>query len=287
MTGSNDSVTTDATTTQAGETRLAKGDYTKAMLRAWLLQNSFNYSNYQGNGYSYLIYPALRKIHGDDREALCRDLEQNCEFYNTNPNLIPFVTSLHLAMADQGVPYSEIRGLKMALMGPLAGIGDSLSQFCIAPLYSTVFSSLATAGMAFAPVGFWLAINATLLAIKTVMCNLGHKLGTAVIDRLSKSMALISETASMVGVTVIAGLAATFVKMKVGIEFAAGAAEEGVKQSTVNIQGMLDGIAPALLPMLCLMLMYYLIKKRGWNTYQLVILTIVAGVALSAAGILV
>lgn len=141
--------------------------------------------------------------------------------------------------------------------------------------------------MAFAPVGFWLAINATLLAIKTVMCNLGHKLGTAVIDRLSKSMALISETASMVGVTVIAGLAATFVKMKVGIEFAAGAAEEGVRQSTVNIQGMLDGIAPALLPMLYLMLMYYLIKKRGWNTYQLVILTIVAGVALSAAGILV
>ena len=50
---------------------------------------------------------------------------------------------------------------------------------------------------------------------------------------------------------------------------------------------MLDGIAPALLPMLYLMLMYYLIKKRGWNTYQLVILTIVAGVALSAAGILV
>ena len=284
MTGSNDSVTTDATTTQAGEPKLVKGDYAKAMLRAWLLQNSFNYSNYQGNGYSYLIYPALRKIHGDDRETLCKDLEQNCEFYNTNPNLIPFVTSLHLAMADQGVPYSEIRGLKMALMGPLAGIGDSLSQFCIAPLYSTVFSSLATAGMAFAPVGFWLAVNATLLAIKTVMCNLGHKLG---IDRLSKSMALISETASMVGVTVIAGLAATFVKMKVGIEFAAGAAEEGVKQSTVNIQGMLDGIAPALLPMLYLMLMYYLIKKRGWNTYQLVILTIVAGVALSAAGILV
>lgn len=119
MTGSNDSVTTDATTTQAGEPKLVKGDYAKAMLRAWLLQNSFNYSNYQGNGYSYLIYPALRKIHGDDRETLCKDLEQNCEFFNTNPNLIPFVTSLHLAMADQGVPYSEIRGLKMALMGPL------------------------------------------------------------------------------------------------------------------------------------------------------------------------
>ena len=75
--------------------------------------------------------------------------------------------------------------------------------------------------------------------------------------------------------------------MNVNIEFAAGAAEEGVKQSTVSIQGMLDNIAPKLLPMLYLLLMYYLIKKRNWNTYQLVILTIIVGVVLSVCGILV
>lgn len=273
--------------TGSNEKKLTKVDYTKTMIRAWILQNGFNYSNYQGNGYSYVIYPALRKIYGEDREGLCQDLAENCEFYNTNPNLLPFVTSLHLAMAEEGIPYSEIRGLKMALMGPLAGIGDSLSQFCLAPLYSTVFSSLAMQGMAFAPVGFLIAINATLLAIKAVMCDLGHKLGTSVIERLSKEMAIISACASMVGVTVIAGLAAKFVKMTVAIQFAAGAAEEGVKQSTVNIQGMLDNIAPALLPMLYMLLMYYLIKKRNWNTYQLVILTIIAGVLLSVLGILV
>ncbi len=266
---------------------LAKSDYTKTMLRAYLLQNGFNYSNYQGNGYSYVMYPALKKIYGDDVDGLCDHLMANCEFYNTNPNLLPFITSLHLAMAEEGTDFDNIRGLKMALMGPLAGIGDSLSQFCIAPLFSTVFSSLAMGGMAFAPVGFFLAMNGVLLGIKTVMCNLGHKLGTAVIDKLSKSMSLISEAASMVGVTVIAGLAAAFVKMNVSIEFAAGAVEEGVKQSTVSIQGMLDNIAPALLPMLYMLLMYYLIKKRNWNTYQLVILTIILGVALSCLGVLV
>lgn len=273
--------------TGSNEKKLVKSDYTKTMIRAWLLQNGFNYSNYQGNGYSYVVYPALKKIHGSDKEALCKDLKDNCEFYNTNPNLLPFVTSLHLAMADEGVPYSEIRGLKMALMGPLAGIGDSLSQFCLAPLYSTIFSSLAQQGLAFAPVGFWLAINGTLLVIKSVMCNLGYRLGTSVIDKLSQSMGLISECASMVGVTVIAGLAASFVKMNVNIEFAAGEVAEGVSQSTVSIQGMLDNIAPCLLPMLYMLLMLYLIKKRNWNTYQLVILTIVVGVALSVCGILV
>ena len=264
---------------------LTNRDYIKTMLRSYFLQNGFNYSNYQGLGYANVIYPALRRSTAMTSRLSARTWRRTA-IYNTNPVLVPFITSLHLAMADQGMDYDEVRGLKMALMGPLAGIGDSLSQFCIAPLYSTIFASLATSGLAFAPVAFFLAINATLLAIKTVMCNLGHKLGAAVVDKLSKSMSLISETASMVGVTVIAGLSATFVKINIGVDIA-GAVEEGVKQSTVNIQGMMDNIASSLLPMLYMLLMYYLIKKRGWNTYKLVILTVIIGVALSCAGVLI
>ena len=81
------------------------------------------------------MFPALRKLYGDDPERLAQELKDNCEFYNTNPNMLPFITSIHLAMADSGMKYDETRGIKMALMGPLAGIGDSLSQFCLAPLF--------------------------------------------------------------------------------------------------------------------------------------------------------
>lgn len=92
MTGSN---------TGAAQTPvLTNRDYIKTMLRSYFLQNGFNYSNYQGLGYANVIYPALKKIHGDDKQALCEDLEKNSEFYNTNPVLVPFITSLHLAMAD-------------------------------------------------------------------------------------------------------------------------------------------------------------------------------------------
>ena len=99
MTGSN---------TGAAQTPvLTNRDYTKTMLRSYFLQNGFNYSNYQGLGYANVIYPALKKIHGDDKQALCEDLEKNSEFYNTNPVLVPFITSLHLAMADQGMDYDR------------------------------------------------------------------------------------------------------------------------------------------------------------------------------------
>lgn len=112
--------------------KLTKKDYTKTTLRAYFLQNGFNYSNYQGLGYALVMYPAFKKLYGDNPAKLAEELENNCEFYNTNPNFLPFITSIHLAMAESGMEYDEIRGIKMALMGPLAGIGDSLSQFCIA-----------------------------------------------------------------------------------------------------------------------------------------------------------
>lgn len=266
---------------------LTNQDYTKSILRSYFLQNGFNYSVYQGLGYALSIYPALKKIYADDPDKLAEELEKNCEFYNTNPNLVPFVTSLHLSMVDAGSEYEDVRGIKMALMGPLAGIGDSLSQFCIAPLFSTIFSSLAMSGVAIAPLGFLAAMNGVLCTLKFIVGTQGKKLGTTIIDKLSESMGLISETANLVGVTVIAGLVATYVKMKVNINFAAGAAVEGVKQSTVNIQSLLDGIAPALLPVLYTALMYYLIKKKGMDTYKLVIITVILGVALSYFGILV
>ena len=248
--------------------KLTKKDYTKTTLRAYFLQNGFNYSNYQGLGYALVMYPAFKKLYGDNPAKLAEELENNCEFYNTNPNFLPFITSIHLAMAENGMEYDEIRGIKMALMGPLAGIGDSLSQFCIAPLL------------------FLICENVTLLAIKLVMGGYGRRLGTSMIDKLSEKMGVISEAASMIGVTVIAGLAATFVKMNVAITFSAGAIEEGVKQSTVDIQAMLDKVAPALLPVLYTALMYYLIKKKGVTTYWLVLITVVIGVALSCLGIL-
>lgn len=269
-----------------GSNKLTKRDYTKTTLRAYFLQNGFNYSNYQGLGYALVMYPALRKLYGNDKARLAKELQLNSEFYNTNPNFLPFITSIHLAMAENDMDYQEIRGIKMALMGPLAGIGDSLSQFCIAPLFSTIFASMAMEGIFLAPLMFLLAENVTLVSIKLAMGSYGRKLGTSMIDKLSEKMGIISEAAGMIGVTVIAGLAATFVKMKVAITFAAGEVAEGAKASTVDIQAMLDKVAPALLPILYTMLMYYLIKKKGMTTYKLVIITIVLGVALSFFGIL-
>lgn len=121
-------------------------------------------------------------------------------------------------------------------------------------------------------------MNTILTAIKLSTGLYGYKLGTTVIDKLSEQMATISRIANIIGVTVIAGLAATSVKIMVPITFAAGEVKADAKQSIVSIQGMLDKVAPALLPALFTLLVYYLIKEKKWTTYKLVILTVIIGI---------
>ncbi len=269
-----------------GSNKLAKSDYTKTALRAFFLQNGFNYSNYQGLGYANVIYPALKKYYGNDKKALAQDLEENVEFYNTNPHFLPFVTSLHLAMLENNRPQEEIRGIKMALMGPLAGIGDSLSQFCLAPLFSTIAASLASDGLIMGPIIFFVAMNTILTGIKLATGLYGYKLGTSFIEKLSEQMAVVSRAANIIGITVISSLAATQVKMTIPYTFAPSEEAMGASQKIVTIQGMLDKIAPALLPALFTLLMFYLIKYKKWTTYKLVILTVIIGIIGSWLGIL-
>lgn len=265
-------------------TKLDKNDYTKTTLRSYFLQSSFNYTTYQGIGYLYVILPALRKIYKDDEETLKEVALGNLEFYNTNPHLLPFGTSMHLTMFENGSSAAEARPIKTALMGPLAGIGDSIAQFGLAPLFSTIFAGLALNGMTIAPLLFWFAMIVSMLAIKLVMGDLGYRLGTSIIDTLSEQINKIASAANIVGVTVISALATQFVNLNLGIEYRT-TLESGEEQ-IVAFQEIFDQIMPNMLPVVLTVFVYYLIRKKGWNTYQLLGLLFVIGILGSVTGIL-
>ena len=262
---------------------LTKKDYLITSLRAFFLQNGFNYGNYQGLGYANILYPALKKIYKNNEDGLKETLEENIEFFNSSPHFVPFITSLQLVMIESERPTEEIRSIKMALMGPLSGIGDSLAQFCLAPLFSTIAASLAQDGMIAGPILFFLAMNGILLTIKLVTGLYGYKLGTSVIETLSDKMSQISAVASMIGVTVISGLAVSFVKVNVALKYVTTI--DG-KENIVSIQEMLDKIAPKMIPALFTIFVFYLLKKRKWTTYQVVGLTIVLGILGSVLGLI-
>lgn len=266
---------------------LTKKDYLITTLRSYLLQNAFNYTTYQGVSYLNVILPGLKKIYKNDEKKLKEIAIANLEFYNTNPHVLPFITNLQLAMYKDNQSIEDVRSIKMALMGPLSGIGDSIAQFGIAPLFSTIFAGLALSGLAFAPLGYWIAMLISMLAIKMLMGYLGYKLGTAAIKTLSSKIGEISEAANIVGVTVISSLATKFVKANLAIKYVTNVTiDNKTTEQIISIQEVLDKIMPNLLPVTVTIVVFYLLKKKKWNTYQLLILLFAVGIAFSTLGVL-
>lgn len=264
-------------------TVLTKKDYLNATLRSYVLQNAQNYGNMQGTGMLNTMWPQLRKIYANDESEFRRVAVSNLEFYNTNPQPYPFVSSIALAMYDSGQNEEDTRAIKFALMGPLAGIGDALSQFGLAPLFSSIFGSLALTGMVWAPIPFFLCLFGITLGVRLLMGYLGWKVGTSIIDTLSDRMAAIADIASTLGLTVIAGLSVSFVKVNLAWQYS-----QTIKGKTkiVSVQSVLDQIMPYMLPIALTYFVYWLITKKHWTIYKIVILLFVAGVLLSVLGVL-
>ncbi len=262
---------------------LTQSDYMRTSYRSYFLQNGFNYNNYQGIGYSLVLYPSLKKIYKDEPEKLKLALQENIEFYNTNPQTLPFITSIHLSMLDSGQNNDDARSLKMALMGPLSGIGDSLSQFIIAPLFSTIGATMAMEGNPLGPIFFIIGINATLIAIKGTLGYAGYKFGITLVEQMDTVMAKITDFATKIGIAVIAGLSVSMVKIYTPLSYASTVGEETQMH---YIQEMLNAIIPNMLPIIFVSFIFYLIKKKGLTTTKLVILTVIVGIILANLGII-
>lgn len=108
------------------ESKLTKKDITMLGIRSSFLQASFNYERMQACGFTWAMLPVLKKIYGDDKEAISGAMTDNLEFINTHPNLVGFLMGLMISLEEGGASRDMIKGLKLALFGPIAGIGDAI-----------------------------------------------------------------------------------------------------------------------------------------------------------------
>lgn len=163
-----------------------------------------------------------------------------------------------------GKPVSDemIRTVKSSLMGPLAGVGDSLVQATILPLLTTIAISLTGAGDVLSPLGVVLFIIATpilLWAYARVLFNNGYTLGKdAVSTLMGSAMDRIKTAVQLFGIIVIGALSASYVKLSTPLSFAASA-----DATPVVLQDVINGIFPNLLSLLLVLGCWYLLSKKG------------------------
>lgn len=257
---------------------LDKKDMKKVFFRSFTSMGSFNYKGYNNIGYVYSILPALEKIYGDDKEGFKESLGRNCEFFNSHPYFSNLVMGVSLAMEEEkanggNIDGTTITATKTALMGPLAGIGDSVFQGVYRIIFSALGASLAMEGNILGP--FVYLIPNVLLAWGTRWFFLvkAYEMGTALVAKIHSSdiFSKFVNGATAVGLMVIAGITCTTVNINFNVEWDAAG-------TVLSLQGIFDKILLNLPEMLCLALFCWVIKKNSKGVYWCLIGTFVVGI---------
>lgn len=260
--------------------KLTDKDLTRLGLRSTFLQASFNYERMQAGGWTWAIAPLLEKIHGKKTKALKESLKDNLEFLNTTPVTVGFLMGMVLSLEENGEQRSTINNIKRALFGPLAGIGDAIFWFTVLPIVAGVTGSMAVNGNIVGPILFFLAYVGVFFS-RILWTKMGYKLGQVGLTKIKAKSESISHAATILGVTVIGALIASYVNINVllTVPISDGHA--------LSLQAdFFDKILPNILPLGYTFFMFFLLKKRNMKPTSLIFITFVSAIILSALGIL-
>lgn len=191
--------------------KLTKADRFKMFLRSYFLLSSFNYERMQNGGVAYTLIPAIKKLYSSkaDRAAA---LKRHLEFFNTHPFMANPIFGVTLALEEErangaNVDDAAISGVKIGMMGPLAGAGDPLFWFTLRPIMLSLGASLAVSGNVAGLFVFFILWNIMAAAVKWYTQEFGYRAGTAITDDLSGGLLQkVTRGASMMGMFVIGSL---------------------------------------------------------------------------------
>ena len=188
--------------------KLSKADRRSVMLRSQFLQGSWNYERMQNGGWAYSLIPALKKLYPNKDDASAA-LKRHLEFFNTHPYIAAPILGVTLALEEERangaqIDDAAIQGVKVGMMGPLAGIGDPVFWFTVRPILGAIAASLATGGSVIAPLFFFFVWNIVRAAFLWYTQEFGYQKGSEITKDLSGGiLQTITKGASILGMFVM------------------------------------------------------------------------------------
>ncbi len=258
------------TTNELAYKYVTKKDLTKSWcLWHWFCESCYNYERMQGLGFCNAMIPMLKKIYKDDNNALISAMERHAMFFNTDHNFGAMIMGVCVSMEEQrrdgaDIPDEAFVSLKSGLMGPCAGIGDTLSQVVLLPVLSVIFINLSMNGATWAPIVFTILFMAIFYGVGYWMLNVGYKSGGEAVLKLMESGIFdkVIKVANILGCAVAGALICSFVSFNWNVSMS----QNGVE--FFNLQtGVFDAILPNMMPLLLTLGVYGLAKKGVKSSY--------------------
>lgn len=269
--------------------KVTKNDLFWTFIRSNFLLGSFNFERMQSMGFCVSMMPILKRVYGDNKEELKAALKRHLEFFNTQPFVAAAIMGIIGAMEEKRANGAEISpatlsGVKVGLIGPLAGVGDPIFWGTIRPVLAALGAGIALTGSIIGPIIFFVAFNAIRLATHWYGVKYGYEKGTELVENIGgNEMKFLTEGASVLGLLVMGALVAkwTTVNMPLVISEYDNAMGDHV---VTTLQTILDSLMPGIVALLMTFACMWLLK-RGMNPLIIIIGLFAIGIVGYAIGL--
>ena len=261
--------------------QLTKSDLVKNWLLGYSSETCYNYERLQALGNANAFIPIIKRLYKEEQYA--EEISKYFNFFNTEPSYMGTVihgitAAMEEKRANDGdISADEIVAVRSALMGPLAGIGDVVSQSIVYPILAGVCIQLALAGNYAGPILFEVIYKVIMLTLGYNMYMLGYKQGKSAIIGFLKTGLLnkILELVSIVGLMVVGSMAVGNISFNFrGIQWAVENSQGSV---AFNLQtNVFDALVPGLVPLALVLGVWALLKKRVKPTMIIVLMFVLA-----------
>jgi mannose/fructose/N-acetylgalactosamine-specific phosphotransferase system component IID len=216
----------------------------------------------QGQGYCFSMIPIINQLYKNDEPGRIDALLRAQEFINTHFCSLGFILGLNYALekekVEKGAVSSDIiRNVKASLMGPLAGIGDSIFFTTIRVIAAGIAITLSNQGSILGMLLFILIYGGSFMLVKYPLVKQGYLLGTNFLEDLFQKGIIksITKAANILGLLMVGCMSASLINVSTRLTFDIGGAK-------TQLQALFDGIMPGLLSLCTLLGVWFFLKKK-------------------------
>ncbi|PJG82542.1 PTS mannose transporter subunit IID [Caviibacterium pharyngocola] len=247
--------------------QLTAADIRSTYWRSTFLLGSFNFERMQAMGFCVSMIPAIKRLYSK-KEDQAAALKRHLEFFNTQPWVASSIIGVTAAMEQErangatDIDDAAISGVKVGLMGPLAGVGDPIFWGTLRPVLAALGAGLAISGSLLGPLLFFIGINIFRALTRWYGFKYGYAKGTEIVQDMGGGrLQKLTQGASILGLFVMGSLVSKWTSINIPLELSRYTNQAGDEVVT-TVQSVLNDLLPGLAALGLTFFCMYLLRKK-------------------------
>ena len=259
----------------------------------------FSHEHMQTFGYMWSMLPIIQELY-ETKDEQAEKLQTYYPFFNTEPQIGSIVVGITAGLEEARANGAEeiddemINGIRAGLMGPLAGIGDSLIVGTYIPVLLGIALGLAEGGSIIGPLFYIVVWNVTSIFFQKWIYNKGYELGGSAVEVIVGEQATaLRESVIVMGQVIVGAMAGTWVSITTSVQLTTSIQNKtemviegsnviekvtGTQEVPVLLQEKLDGAFPGVLTLLFVLGCWWLMAKKAVSPIKIMLLMVVVAI---------